>query len=260
LNDNFIRISEDLLGYGVQPFEGPLDLLLYLIKQDEIDIYDIPVAKITANYLAYLETMKELDLEIAGEFILTASMLIRIKSQMLIPRGDGEDVEVDDPRSELVAALLEYKKFKEAADDLKGREADWTKRYGRGDQPEIIEPEVNYVLRKVDVTALMISFAEVLKRAPIDADHQVGTEEVHIEDRIRHIANLLSANSGGIEFTSLFEDDPRRLVMVVTFVALLELTRMQQIKIKQAKNFGKIWIYPDNLQLDEAIKLYAESI
>lgn len=258
MTGSIVKITEDLRGYGVQPFEGPLDLLLYLIKRDEIDIYDIPIARITSQYLAYLEAMEELDLDIAGEFILMAAMLIRIKSQMLIPRQDEIETEIEDPRSELIAALQEYKRFKQAADDLDHRGQEWIKRFDRGSHPEIFEPEVNYVLRKVDITALMIAFSEVMERAKTQAVHQIAADEVSIEDRIRYIANLLS-NSDGLEFHQLFEDDPRRLVIVVTFVALLELARLNQISIKQSALFGKIWIYPTNLQVEEAIKLYAAS-
>ncbi|MCP4583407.1 MAG: segregation/condensation protein A [candidate division Zixibacteria bacterium] len=260
MTGNMITISEDLLGYGVQPFEGPLDLLLYLIKQDEVDIYDIPIAKITSQYLAYLEAMKELDLEIAGEFILMASMLIRIKSQMLMPKPEDEELDIDDPRSELVAALLEYKKFKQAAEDLGQRSNDWSIRSGRGDFPEIAEPEVSYVLGKIDIANLMIAFGEVLERAKRENVHNVRTEEIHIEDRIKRIAKVMSDNSEGCEFYQLFEDDPRRPVLIVTFIAILELSRLGHINIKQSTNFSKIWVYPTELKIEDAIELYAETI
>jgi len=260
LTGNMITISEDLLGYCVQPFEGPLDLLLYLIKQDEVDIYDIPVAKITSQYLAYLEAMKELDLEIAGEFILMASMLIRIKSQMLMPRPEDEELDIDDPRSELVAALLEYKKFKHAAEDLNQRGDEMSRRSSRGDFPEIEKPEVNYVLGKIDVASLMIAFGEVLERVKRENVHNVHTEEVHIEDRIRQIAKVLTNNSDGCEFYQLFEDDPRHPVLIVTFIAILELSRLGHISVKQSANFGKIWVYPTELKIEDAIELYAETI
>jgi segregation and condensation protein A len=258
LAGNLIKITEDLGGYGTQPFEGPLDLLLYLIRQDEIDIYDIPIAQITHQYLAYLEAMRELDLEIAGEFILMASMLIRIKSQMLLPKTGEPEEEIEDPRSELVAALLEYKRYKQAAEDLEQKGDQWLKRYARGDNPEIAQAEVNYVLKKVDLAALMVAFSEVLERAEIQHVHHVAVDDILIEDRIRHIARLLT-ESEGVEFCRLFEDDQRRLVIVVTFMALLELARLGQISIKQASLFGKIWVYPVNLQVEEAIKLYAET-
>jgi len=260
LTGNFITISEDLLGYGVQPFEGPLDLLLYLIRQDEVDIYDIPIAKITSQYLAYLEAMKELDLEVAGEFILMASMLIRIKSQMLLPKPETEDMEIDDPRSELVAALLEYKKYKQAAEELSQRADDWSIRFHRGGRPEVVNPEINYVLNKVDITALMIAFGEVMERARIQRFHNVSTDEIRIEDRIKHIARLMSSSSDGFEFYQLFEDDTRRPVLVVTFIAILELARLGYISVRQSAIFSKIWVYPTELNIEDVIERYAENI
>jgi segregation and condensation protein A len=257
LTGNFISIAEDLRGYGTQPFEGPLDLLLYLIRQDEIDIYDIPIAKITHQYLAYLEAMKELDLEIAGEFILMASMLIRIKAQMLLPRPEEIQDEFDDPRSELVKALLEYKRFKLAADQLEKRSDTWHKRYARGDNDEIAGPEVNYVLRKVDINALMVAFGDVLLRARRDKFHHVDGEDIPIEDRIRHIISLLKEKDG-VEFYELFADDPRHHVLIVTFMAMLELAKLGQISIRQVTDFGKIWVYPVALDLQGAIKTYEE--
>ena len=255
---NIIRIAEDLQGFGMQPFEGPLDLLLYLIKQDEVDIYDIPIAQITAQYLAYIEAMKELDLEIAGEFILMASMLIRIKSQMLLPRQSEAEEEFEDPRSELVAALLEYKKFKQVAEDLGQRGIHWSNRTPRGSFPEIEEPEVSYVLKKIDVTQLMIAFGEVLERAKIEHVHNVRTDEIHIEERIKHVANVLKTNPDGVEFAQLFEDNLRRMVVVVTFMAILELARMGYIKIQQSEVFSKIWVYTTELNIEDASRLYVE--
>jgi segregation and condensation protein A len=259
-NGNLIRIPEDLRGYGIQPFEGPLDLLLYLIRQDEIDIYDIPIAQITNQYLAYLEAMKELDLEVAGEFILMASMLIRIKSQMLLPRPEDEADMFDDPRSELVAALLEYKKYKQAADDLGEKAKQWSYRIPRGNFPEIAETEVKYVLGKVDVTQLMIAFGEVLERARIEHVHNVRTDVVHIEDRIKHITKIIKVSPDGAEFNALFMDDLRRMVIVVTFIAILEMARLGYLKIMQSENFGKIWVYPTELNIEDALRLYVETI
>lgn len=260
MTGNFIQIKEDLLGFGMQPFEGPLDLLLYLIKQDEIDIYDIPIAQITHQYLAYLEAMKELDLEIAGEFILMAAMLIRIKSQMLLPRPEEEFEEIDDPRSELVAALLEYRRYKKAAEDLGERYQNWSLRTGRGDFPEVTGKEIQYTLKKVDITGLMVAFGEVLERAKLQHVHNVRTDEVHIEDRIKHVARILEEEQDGVEFARLFEDDTRRVVLVVTLMAILELARLGFINIKQTSIFGKIWVYPTAAKIEEAVRLYAENI
>ena len=258
MTGNLIRISEDLSGYGVQPFEGPLDLLLYLIQQEEVDIYDIPIAQITGQYLAYLEAMKELDLEIAGEFILMAAMLIRIKSRMLMPRLDEPETEIEDPRSELVAALTEYRKFKQAADELGYRGQLWERRYERGAQPEIEAFGSSKELHRVDIGALMLAFAEVLERTKREESHEIVRDEVTIADQIKRIAQLLTGQES-VEFGRLFEEGTQRMVVVVTFMALLELARLNQISLKQAGLFGKIWVYPINLDVDEAIRLYAET-
>lgn len=260
MTGNFIQIKEDLRGYGMQPFEGPLDLLLYLIQQDEIDIYDIPIAQITHQYLAYLEAMKELDLEIAGEFILMAAILIRIKSQMLLPRPDRVEEEIDDPRSELVAALMEYRKYKQVAEDLGERGRTWGMRAGRGDFPGTADKEIQFILRKIDVTGLMVAFGEVLERAKIQHVHNVRTDVVHLEDRIKYIAKVLTVEPNGVEFAQLFEDDIRRAVMVVTLIAILELARLGHISIKQSSIFGKIWVYPTELKIEDAVRLYVENI
>ena len=255
MTGNVVRITEDLQGFGTQPFEGPLDLLLYLVQQDEIDVYDIPIAQITHQYLAYLEAMQEFDLEIAGEFILMASTLIRIKTQMLLPRPEEEREEFEDPRSELVKALLEYRQFKQAAQELEKRGQVWLRRYCSGGDG--IEPEVDYVLNKVDVTALMIAFGEVLLRAKEERVHHIEHEEIPIEARIEHVIRLLEQH-GGVEFRQLFEDDFRRHVVLVTFMAILELARLGQISIRQVQLLGKIWIYPVALNLDNALRYYEE--
>jgi segregation and condensation protein A len=251
---NIIKIAEDMRGYGTQPFEGPLDLLLYLIQQDEIDIYDIPIAQITRQYLAYLETMKEFDLEIAGEFILMASTLIRIKAQMLLPRPEDEAGEFDDPRSELVKALLEYKQYKQVANELEKRGEVWLRRFAQGgSQP--VETEVEYILNQVDITTLMVAFGEVLLRAKDEKFHHVEHEEISIEERIKHIIYLLG-DGRGAEFSELFADDPRRQVLLVTFMAVLELARLGQISVKQTAVFGKIWVYPIALNFKLAVEIH----
>jgi len=257
LTGKIVKISEDLRGYGTQPFEGPLDLLLYLINQGEIDIYDIPIAEITHQYLSYLEAMKELDLEVAGEFMVMASMLIRIKARMLLPQVKKDDSELEDPRSELVAALLEYKKFKQASENLNSRGEIWLKRFCKGSDIETMDSKVNYVLRKVDITTLMIAFGEVLSRAKSESFHQVSGDDIYIEDRIKYIATCLTPD--GAEFSELFADDPRRIVIVTTFIAILELACIGQIRLKQHSIFGKLWVYPANLNIEEAIKIYAEN-
>jgi segregation and condensation protein A len=202
--------------------------------------------------------MKELDLEIAGEFILMASTLIRIKAQMLLPRPGDQEQEYADPRSELVKALLEYKQYKQAAEELENRGHVWLKRFGHNSNGQEIVSEPEYILNKVDVTALMVAFGEVLLRAREVKFHQVEHDEIPIESRIKHIVDLL-CNGSGAEFTELFMDDPRRHVLLVTFMAILELARLGQISIKQTAVFGKIWVYPVAINLEQALGGYETS-
>lgn len=256
MTGNHIRISDIDPGFDIQPFEGPLDLLLYLIKQDEIDIYDIPIAQITRQYLAYLEAMRELDLEVAGEFILMAAMLIRIKAQMLLPKQQDELEDCEDPRSGLVKALLEYRQFRSAAQELEKARESWQKRYPRGGQYEGISGGINYQLEPVDINALVIAFGELLRHSRKAKDHLVDVDEVSIDQRIGHIIDKLESR-GEVEFGELFEDDPRRIVIAVTFMAILELVRLGQLFVKQAAPFGKIWIARGRLNREKAMKLYA---
>ncbi len=222
-------------------FDGPLDLLLYLIKKEEIDIYDIPIAEITRQYLGYLEVCKELNLEIAGEFLYMAAMLIRIKARMLIPRSDDDEV-WEDPRSELVKALMEYKKVKKISSALDDMAENMRRRYYRRDFSSwnIAPPEPE--LFKVDLTALMIAFGDILRRAEYDTSLEVERQQISVESRRDHIISLLNSGAS-LEFEELFTDDPRKIVMIVTFIALLDMVKDGIIKIEQAERFLTIRIF-----------------
>lgn len=238
LNPNFDFVFE------LDSFDGPLDLLLYLIKKDEIDIYDIPIAEITRQFLGYLEVCRELNLEVAGEFLFMAAMLIRIKAQMLLPRPEDDEA-WEDPRSELVKALLEYKKVKKisaALDDLAGN---MRRRYFRRDFSSwnISPPEPELV--KLDMTTLMIAFGDILRRAETDASLEIRALEITVESRKEHIISLLTSRPS-VEFEELFADDPRKIVMVVTFVALLDMVKDGNLKIEQAGKFLAIRVYLNN--------------
>lgn len=259
MTGDFIKIESDGLNWGTHTFEGPLDLLLYLIQQDEIDIYDIPIAQITRQYLAYLEAMKVLDLEIAGEFILMAATLIRIKAQMLLPAKSDEKQEYEDPRSSLVQALIEYRQFKMAAEELKQSGETWQRRHPRGKQYGGIIPQINYQLEPVDINALMLAFGNLLRESRIVGDHLVEADEVSIDDRIGKIIDLLESKVK-LEFSELFEDDPRRIVMAVTFMALLELARLGQLLLRQTSPFGKIWVERGSLNRKKALEIYANAV
>ncbi len=222
-------------------FEGPLDLLLHLIKENEIDIYDIPIAEITKQYLQYLELMKELNLEIAGEFLVMAATLIQIKTRMLLPVD--EDVppeEREDPRIELVERLLEYQAFKNASLDLQERLNERTRYFWREPmEVEDLGPD-EPLLFDVHIFDLIAAFKRVLENAPPEAI-QITRETLTVKDRINYIVERLDQQSP-LRFEQLFEPDAPRQVLLVTFLALLEVLRYGIARAYQEKDFGIIWI------------------
>lgn len=232
-------------------FEGPLDLLLYLIKKDEVDICDIPIAKITDQYLEYLEMMKMLDLDIAGEFIVMAATLMQIKSRMLLPPEEVPEEEMEeDPRSELVKKLLEYKKFKEAADKLAAIEATTSQLYTRKSEerpaPEIEEENEFF---EASIFDLLTAFSKILKEVPRDAFHKVVKEKFTVADKIHDIVHML-VNEPKICFSRFFKTAESKIEIIVTFLAILELIRLKEIIIVQRESFGEIEI----MRNPEAVK------
>lgn len=228
----------------LRQFEGPLDLLLHLIKKHQLDIYDIPIALVTRQYLDYLEVMQELDLDVAGEFLVMAATLIHIKSRMLLPRPDPkqEDPE-EDPREALVRRLLEHQKFKAAAELLHDREiqrsAQWGRPDGRvaevvGDPPE---PEV-----EVDLFSLMAAFRQVIERARQRPQIYMPAEYMSLEVRIERLMGMLSETEA-LGFEDLFADVQTKPGIVVTFLALLEMIRLKYVRVYQQGNFGPIRVY-----------------
>jgi len=235
--------QEESSAYSVKldVFEGPLDLLLFLIKRDEIDIYDIPVAHITKQYLEYIELMKVLNLEVAGEFIVMAATLIRIKARMLLPKTVDEEEE-EDPREELVQALLEYRKYKEASFVLKEREEEQSHWFPRTDFSFLEKLPKEEILVEASLYDLMSAFKKILDSHPKETFHTINYPKVAIEERIEYVLNCV-AQKDGVIFTELFSDSPVKLVMVVTFMAILELIRLERIYIRQTKHFSEIWVF-----------------
>ena len=228
----------------LQNFEGPLDLLLHLIKKHEVDIYDIPVALITQQYLDYLSFMQELNLDLAGDFLVMAATLIHIKSRMLLPRPDPsqEDPE-EDPRDALMRRLLEHQKFKAAAELLHEREIQRSAQWLRPDERvadvvgEAPEPEV-----EVDLFSLMAAFRQVLERARQRPKVPLPPEQISIEDRIEQLLARLSETEA-CGFEDLFADVQTRSGMIVTFLSLLEMIRLKLVRVFQQGNFGPIRVY-----------------
>lgn len=224
-------------------FEGPLDLLLYLIKKDEINIHDIPIAKITDQYLQYLDLMRMLDLNIAGEFLVMSATLMHIKSRMLLPPEETEALEEEeDPRAELVKKLLEYKKFKEAAGRLQDMEARQKEVFSRPGTKEIIEDSSEDNLYfEANIFDLLTAFSKVLKEVPKEAFYEVIKDEVTVSEKIHEIFHLL-VKRPVIYFLDLFHRAKSKMQIITTFLALLELIRMREVLVRQDKVFGDIKI------------------
>src|SRR5437870_914620 len=224
-------------------FEGPLDLLLYLIKQDEIDIYDISLERITSQYLEYLQAFKELNIELAGEFIVMAANLIYLKSRSLLPvdqQPPGEDAEEDDPRWELIRQLIEYKKFKEAAADLHLRELEQAAIFSRGAPSASSENPLH--LEEVGIFQLINAFQSVIKRIESRQEVQeIFGERFSVSEKIDAILRRV-ATGAPLRFSDLFGAAVSRLEVVVTFLALLELIRLKQVRAVQKTIFEEIEI------------------
>ena len=233
-------------------FEGPLDLLLYLIKRDELDIYDISLERITKQYLEYLQAFKELNIEVAGEFVVMAANLIYLKSRSLLPadlQPPEEDVEEDDPRVgpqwrwDLIRQLIEYKKFKEAAGQLQARALEQERifaRTGNGALPELAP----LPLGEVGIFQLINAFQNVLKRLDAKEDlREIFGENFTVSDKIEKILQTL-AGGKAVRFSELFLRAASRVEIVVTFLALLELIRLRQVRAIQPDEFAEIEIAP----------------
>lgn len=230
------------LGITLPVFEGPLDLLLYLIRRDELDVYDIPIGRITENYLEMLGLMKVLDLEVAGEFLVMAATLMRIKARMLLPTWPDDEEDEEDPRSELMRQLLEYRRFKAAASDLQGKEADRARLYGRGFVPEL-DDDVPVELEPMSYFVLVDVMKDVLARVGEEFFYEVELEDVTLEEKIALVETEL-AERGRALFVDLISRTPRRIHIVVTFMAILELSKLGRIALAQEGSFSQIWIYP----------------
>ncbi len=229
----------------LQNFEGPLDLLLFFIKRDEMDIYDIPISKITKEFLEYVNFIKELDLEYAGDFILLASTLMHIKAKMLLPREVDEKGEIIDPRSELVDRLLEYKRYKEMAEELNyfesvGRSISFR---GNNQYDESVKPaDYEILLRNVTVFDLVKAFQKAIKQVKEEPVHIIKKPPVSIDDQMLFIRSKLTIFRE-LHFLSLVNEIRERIRLVVTFIALLEMIKMQKIGLRPSDDFNDFVVY-----------------
>lgn len=225
-----LYIPPDALRVILEAFEGPLDLLLYLIRRQNFDILDIPVHKIATQYVAYIELMQEMEVELAGEYLLMATMLAEIKSRMLLPRPSAEEEEGDDPRAELVRRLQEYERFREAAEHL----GDWP-RVGRDLVSVQQRPErlaIDTPMPETDIRQLLLAFRDVLQRAELFSQHQVEREPLSVRETMSDILQQLQSRQP-VAFVKLFDPAKGRLGVVVCLLAILELAREALIVIAQ---------------------------
>jgi len=223
-------------------FEGPLDLLLYLVKKDHLNIYDIPIAKVTEQYINYLELMRLLDLNIAGDFLVMAATLLQIKSKMLLPVDEVENPleEQEDPRAELIKRLLEYERFKEIAENLRERETAQSDVFKRPKPPDSELPKkVNEVYFEASLFDLINAFSKALEEVPKELFYELVKDEFTMEDKIHNILHLLLVRPS-VAISELFSQSKSKVEIVVTFLAILELIRMKEIVAMQKGLFQDI--------------------
>ncbi len=237
-----LYIPPQALEVFLEAFEGPLDLLLYLIRRQNLDVLDIPIAEITRQYMRYIEVMVDLELELAGEYLVMAAMLAEIKSRMLLPRpaGEGTDEEMD-PRAELVRRLQEYERYKKAAEDI-----DALPRLERDQwaaNAELIERKVVRLVPQVHLQEMLVAFKDVLARSQMFAHHHVNREPLTVRQRMSEILAALRAASF-VEFVQLFRPEEGRRGVTVTFIALLEMVREGLIEIVQAEPYAPLHVRP----------------
>jgi segregation and condensation protein A len=232
----------------LEAFEGPLDLLLYLVKKDEVDIYDISIERITSQYLAFLETFDVLHIEVAGEFLVMAANLLYIKSRTLLPKDQqlpDEETDEEDPRWELIRQLIEYRKFKEAAAHLRDQEELQAALFPRAaplDRMHAPLPEENLLIGDVGIFDLINAFQRALKRLPVpEKQGEIHEEAFTVSDRINHLLTMVGRGVS-LRFDELFGTAATRSELVVTFLAILELIRMRQFRVRQEDQFGEIWL------------------
>lgn len=223
----------------LEAFEGPLDLLLYLIRRQNIDILDIPIAEITRQYVQYIELMKEMQLELAGEYLVMAAMLAEIKSRMLLPRPEAQDEEEDDPRAELVRRLQEYERFKKAAQDI----SDLPRLERDVFVAQIEAPERKVVTKLPDVTMkeLLLAFHDVLRRAEMFSNLHLQREPLSVRQRMSEILSRIKASSFS-GFSELFDPEEGRMGVAVTFIAILELLKESLIEVVQADEYAPLHV------------------
>jgi segregation and condensation protein A len=229
----------------LQQFEGPLDLLLFFIKRDELDIYNIPISQITKEFMEYLDMMENLNLEIAGDFILMASTLMQIKVRMLLPREKDEKGEEIDPREELVKALLEYKRYKEMTEEFSVLESEQRKVFYRGffKGDEIEKPEeLQTLLKNISVYDLLQAFKTAVNKAEEEHVHEIKKINVTVEEQMNLILDKIKKENK-LSFVNLVTGLKEKIRIIVTFIAMLELVKLRKIDLRESESFNDFEIY-----------------
>jgi len=244
----------DVFPYRVEldRFSGPMDLLLYLVRRNEVDLRHLPIARVTAQFQEYLEVLQELDLGFVGDFVVMASTLIEIKSRMVLPEENEEEAPSDDPplsdgdpRSELIQQLLEYRRFKEAAVALEARADEWQERYPRlaGDRPTTAKDPTADRIKEVELWDLVSALSRILRRADVAPEGHIRYDETPISVYVEQIGNRVRAEQE-VRFTSLFDETTSRSKITGMFLAVLELLRHHSFRAEQDSPFGEILIRP----------------
>ncbi|MGD2118723.1 MAG: ScpA family protein [Chromatiales bacterium] len=234
-----LYIPPEALEVFLDAFEGPLDLLLYLIKRQNLDILDVPIAEITAQYMEYVELMREINLELAADYLVMAAMLAEIKSRMLLPRSTDEEGEEEDPRAELIRRLQEYERYKQAAEDI-----DALPRLGRDVYQTVVAFPDRHFDRKqpdVDLKELLFALKDVMHRADLFSSHHVQREVLSLRERMSVVLTKIQSDKF-TAFTDLFDFHEGRQGVVVTFMAVLELLKQSMLELVQADPYGPIHV------------------
>jgi len=244
-------------------YSGPLDLLLYLIRRNELDILDFPIASITASFNEFLDVLELIDLDLVGDFIVMASTLAEIKSRMVLPRAEEEEIAevIDDPRSDLIQQLLEYKKFKDAATALEEHAAEWQEHYPRlsDERPKSGKDPSEDLIKEVELWDLVSALARVVKRKEVEEESSITYDDTPISTYVERIAARVRVEQR-VAFSSFFEGEKLRSRMIGIFLAILELLRHHQFRADQPLDYGEIWVKPpltEGEEVDETPRLSA---
>lgn len=242
----------------LQVFRGPLDLLLYLVRKHEVEITDIPITAITEQYLDYLAVLEQLDVNAVGDFLSMASMLIEIKSQMVLPRSDEVQEEVEDPRQELVKRLLQYKEYRDAASVLEERSRAWQQHFSRlsDDAPLRERDPAEEPIQEVELWDLVSAFGRIMRQSAATQPSNIVYDDtpIHVYMSRIHVRLL---EQGQIAFSTLFEPAMHKSSLVGIFLAILELVRHHHVRVEQNQAFGEIWLLPDLEHSDQPLDFSA---